>query len=300
MRSGFQRPGDGRATDPRRAVILGIALVLSALAFYEVRMAPAASVDRHPEVLPANTIQRTYVPPPARPRLGPAALHRQLASSAAALRGVLSYAGGGSVLDRDGYTSIAVQYVAPDRVDVTWMHKGRAVDLMSLGDQTAFIRATPDYWPRFGLSRSLARRLNGIWVSLGATNAARMARLARQFVPATIAHCLLAAAGTLHDGGTAAADDGAQIIRFAGDVPGGARGLVHVAAKGAPYPTKIAEWGRARGGVPDPRCPAPGSGVRSQILGISSIDQEVTIVPPASAPSFERLAAALHRGRTPS
>lgn len=122
---------------------------------------------------------------------------------------------------------------------------GAAREDVIAADGMGYVRANAAYWRVARAPAALA----GHWIRVPPTRAQAFSASLGALAPATLARCLAEDHGTLSLAGrTRVGGRAAVVLRDSGNVPGGAPGLLAVAAGGTPYPLRATITGDQRPG----------------------------------------------------
>lgn len=217
-----------------------------------------------------------------------------LQAAADAVGKVHSFHIAGTIQDADGTTTITADVTDAGGISATYADRdGTHAIIVARG--RAYVKADRRFWlsgrAPTAATRKLAALLGGRWVKLPAARSAAIAKDLEHLLPRELAHCLPHGVGTLTKVGVRT--EGGRpvmVIRDAGDVPGGAPGLLSVPLHGRILPLREQQTGPARaGGTFDPRCDDKEDTSTSSNATLSEYDAVPPVTPPADALDLEHL-----------
>lgn len=206
-----------------------------------------------------------------------------VADAAGALRTTHSFHLHGTIRQGRQLMRVGLTMGSPTTFDATFAVGSEAFEIVEL-PPASYLRANAAFWrSRVGAKAS---RLTGQWLRVPATSERGLTSVIQRFSPATLARCLTEGHGTLQKAGTATiGGTPVVVVRDNGDVPGGGRGQLYVAAAGRPYPLRVSGTGRQRpGGRIDVCNDGKGSDNRGSVT-LSDFNAVPAIQPPTAAVS---------------
>lgn len=217
-----------------------------------------------------------------------------LGAAADAIGKVHSFHLEGTIQDADGTTSLAADVTDAGGISATYTDReGTHAIIVARG--RAYIKADRRFWlagrAPTAPARKLAALLGGRWVKLPAARSRAVAKDLEHLLPRELAHCLPHGLGTLTKVGVRTeAGRQVMVIRDAGDVPGGAPGLLSVPLHGRVLPVREQQTGPARpGGTFDPRCDDTQDTSTRSDATLSEYDAVPPVTPPSGALDLEHL-----------